>query len=89
MAIKIISKKTRYNSGFDVSNEMAIHNEMRHISIAKLLEYGVDGEMLQDDGTVQCGIQYLILEYVPGGELFHLCQYVGQLGDNRCKVFFK
>lgn len=88
VAIKIIKQSFMLTQpAFDPNNEIEIHKSISHKSIVKLLGSGHDGQLRKENGLVISGLTFLILEYISGGELFHLCQYTGQMSETKGLMF--
>lgn len=49
--------------------------------------YGSDGHVLKPSGREIKNLVYILLEYVPGGLLFDLCQTVGGMGEEGGRFF--
>jgi serine/threonine protein kinase len=60
---------------------------MKHGNIVNILGYGSDGHVKKPSGREIKNLVYIILEYVPGGLLFDLCQTVGGMGEEGGRYF--
>ena len=82
VAIKIIKQSFILTQPkFETQNEIDIHKSVNHKGIVKLLGSGSDGQLKKENGIVISGLTFLIMEYISGGELFHICQYTGQMSE--------
>lgn len=76
--MKVLHKKTvyRYKQIEHVQNEKNILSTIQHPGIVKLF------------GTFQCPDSlYFLMEYIPGGELFHCIRKFGKLPENVVKYY--
>lgn len=88
VAIKIIKQSFMLTGpGYDPSKEIEIHKSVSHKGIVKLLGSGHDGQLRKENGLVISGLTFFIMEYISGGELFHLCQYTGQMSETKGLMF--
>jgi len=62
---------------------------MKHHNIVNILGYGSDGHVKKPSGREIKNLVYIVLEYVPGGLLFDLCQTVGAMGEDGGRYFMK
>lgn len=70
-----------------VKNEINILKSLDHQGIVKLIETGFDGNVLKPSGASVENLVYLILEYVPSGTLFNMCEANGAMGENIGRFF--
>ena len=70
-----------------VKNEMDILRGLDHKGIVRLVETGQKGTVLKPSGTKMQNLVYLLLEYVPCGTLFNLCEKNGPMGENIGRFF--
>ena len=70
-----------------VKNEMDILRGLDHKGIVRLIETGQKGTVLKPSGTKMQNLVYLLLEYVPCGTLFNLCEKNGPMGENIGRFF--
>lgn len=66
---------------------MAIHSKLHHEKIIKLHESGVNGKIKAPSGRTISDVVYLVLEYVPQGILFDVCQNLGGMGEDVGRFF--
>ncbi|KAH9280553.1 Maternal embryonic leucine zipper kinase [Echinococcus granulosus] len=78
VAIKIIDKKKLGAEVFRVRGEIEALKRLSHPNIYSLYQ------VIETDGTF-----YLILEYVPGGELFDYILHNGSLQESHARVLFR
>jgi serine/threonine protein kinase len=62
---------------------------MKHHNIVNILGYGSDGHVKKPSGREINNLVYILLEYVPGGLLFDLCQTVGAMGEDGGRYFMR
>ena len=62
---------------------------MKHQNIVNILGYGSDGHVKKPSGREINNLVYILLEYVPGGLLFDLCQTVGAMGEDGGRYFMR
>ena len=72
-----------------VEQEIQILHGMKHHNIVNILGYGSDGHVKKPSGREIKNLVYIILEYVPGGLLFDLCQTVGAMGEDGGRYFMR
>ena len=60
-----------------------------HKNINKIIGYGSDGKIVKPSGREITNLVYIILEYVPGGLFFDLCQAGGGMGEDAGRYFFE
>lgn len=60
-----------------------------HKNINKIIGYGSDGKIVKPSGREICNLVYIILEYVPGGLFFDLCQAAGGMGEEGGRFFME
>lgn len=60
---------------------------MNHKGIVKLIETGEKGNVRKPSGVKVQNLVYLLLEYVPCGTLFNLCEKNGAMGENIGRFF--
>ena len=60
-----------------------------HKNINKIIGYGSDGKIIKPSGREITNLVYIILEYVPGGLFFDLCQAGGGMGEEAGRYFFE
>lgn len=70
-----------------VENEISILRGLNHKGIIKVVETGTNGIVLKPKGTVVKNLVYILLEYVPSGTLFNLCEKNGAMGENIGRFF--
>ena len=67
---------------------MTIHEKLKHDKIIKLHSSGLDGKIKTQSGKTIENVVYLVMEYVPQGILFDVCQSLGGLGEDVGRFFF-
>lgn len=60
---------------------------MRHENIVHMSGFGDSGEVVKPSGRQISNLVYIMMEYVPGGLLFDLCQTMGAMGENGGRFF--
>lgn len=70
-----------------VQNEMNILQGLNHKGIVKCIETGESGVVLKPSGNKVQNLVYLLMEYVPCGTLFNLCEKNGPMGENIGRFF--
>lgn len=72
-----------------VEQEIQILHGLKHVNIVNILGYGSDGQVKKPSGREIKNLVYILLEYVPGGLLFDLCQTVGGMGEDGGRYFMQ
>ena len=62
---------------------------MDHHNINRIIGYGSDGKILKPSGREISNLIYIVLEYVPGGLFFDLCQAAGGMGEEGGRYFME
>jgi len=70
-----------------VHNEITILKNLNHGGLVALLGYGDSGEVLKPSGRRIKNLVYIMMEFVPAGLLFDLCQTMGAMGENAGRFF--
>ena len=70
-----------------VEQEIQILQGLKHPNVVKIQGYGSDGYVKKPSGREIKNLVYILLEYVPGGLLFDLCQSVGGMGEDAGRFF--
>lgn len=70
-----------------VENEIAILKMLDHHGIVKCIETGKNGTVMKPSGTVVKDLVYILLEYIPNGTLFNLCESNGAMGESIGRFF--
>ena len=89
-AIKILKEeflRRDNDSILSVHNEITILKNMNHSNVVAMLGYGDSGEVVKPSGRHINNLVYIMMEYVPGGLLFDLCQTMGAMGENGGRFF--
>ena len=89
-AIKILKEeflRRDTDSILSVHNEITILKNMHHSNVVGMLGYGDSGEVVKPSGRHISNLVYIMMEYVPGGLLFDLCQTMGAMGENGGRFF--
>ena len=53
-----------------------------------MLGYGDSGEVVKPSGRLIDNLVYIMMDYVPCGLLFDLCQTMGAMGEHAGRFFF-
>lgn len=72
-----------------VEQEIQILQGLNHSNIVNILGYGSDGYVKKPSGREISNLVYIILEFVPGGLLFDLCQTLGGMGEEGGRFFLE
>merc|ERR1712159_698527 len=70
-----------------VEKEIQILQGLDHKNIVSILGYGSDGFVKKPSGREIKNLVYIMLEYIPGGLLFDLCQTCGGMGEDGGRFF--
>merc|ERR1719364_469789 len=70
-----------------VEQEIQILQGLNHSNIVSIMGYGSDGYVKKPSGREIKNLVYILLEYIPGGLLFDLCQTVGGMGEDGGRFF--
>ena len=70
-----------------VHNEITILKNLDHGGLVGLIGYGDSGEVLKPSGRRIKNLVYIMMEFVPAGLLFDLCQTMGAMGENAGRFF--
>ena len=62
---------------------------MNHHNINRIIGYGSDGKIVKPSGREISNLVYIVLEYVPGGLFFDLCQAAGAMGEEGGRYFME
>lgn len=54
-----------------------------------LIGFGADGTIVKPSGQQIHNFVYIMLEYIPGGLLYDLCENVGGLGEDGAHFFME
>ena len=90
VALKILKEEFLRREGdsiLSVHNEITILKHMNHEGIVMLKGYGDSGEVVKPSGRHIRNLVYIMMEYVPGGLLFDLCQKMGAMGEDTGRFF--
>jgi len=60
---------------------------LNHQNIVNILGYGSDGYVKKPSGREIKNLVFILLEYIPGGLLFDLCQTCGGMGEDAGRYF--
>lgn len=60
---------------------------LKHQNIVNILGYGSDGYVKKPSGREIKNLVFILLEYIPGGLLFDLCQTCGGMGEDAGRYF--
>ena len=70
-----------------VEKEIQILQGLKHKHIVNILGYGSEGHVKKPSGREIKNLVYIMLEYIPGGLLFDLCQTLGGMGEDGGRYF--
>lgn len=70
-----------------VHNEITILKNMHHSNVICMQGFGDSGDVVKPSGRRISNLVYIMMEYVPGGLLFDLCQTMGAMGENGGRFF--
>ena len=90
VAIKILKEeflRRDNDSILSVHNEITILKNMNHPGVVAMLGYGDSGLVLKPSGREIKNLVYVMMEFVPSGLLFDLCQTMGAMGENAGRFF--
>lgn len=90
VAIKILKEeflRRDNDSILSVHNEITILKNIDHNGVVAMHGYGDSGEVLKPSGRRITNLVYIMMEFVPGGLLFDLCQTMGAMGENAGRFF--
>ena len=90
VAIKILKEeflRRDNDSILSVHNEITILKNIDHAGVVAMHGYGDSGEVLKPSGRRITNLVYIMMEFVPGGLLFDLCQTMGAMGENAGRFF--
>ena len=89
-ALKILKEeflRRDNDSILSVHNEITILKNMNHEGIVALYGYGDAGLVVKPSGRHITNLVYILMEFVPCGLLFDLCQTMGAMGENAGRFF--
>lgn len=89
-ALKILKEeflRRDNDSILSVHNEITILKNMNHEGIVALYGYGDAGLVVKPSGRHINNLVYILMEFVPCGLLFDLCQTMGAMGENAGRFF--
>ena len=90
VAIKILKEeflRRDNDSILSVHNEITILKNMNHQGVVQMQGYGDSGAVVKPSGREIKNLVYVMMEYVPSGLLFDLCQTMGAMGENAGRFF--
>ena len=70
-----------------IENEIEALRNVRHKHVLRLLAYNLNAKYPQKDGKIIKTV-LLVLEYLPGGELFEILYYTHALKENIARTYF-
>lgn len=70
-----------------IEKEIEILQGLKHKNIVNLVSYGSDGHVAKPSGKEMSNIVFIMLEYIPGGLLFDMCQTLGVMGEDAGRFF--
>jgi len=93
---KVVALKfmTRADSSWEQEQAMQVKTEIKSMiriaspHVMKLYAYNLNAKYPEKDGKVISTI-LLVLEYCPGGELFDILYYSGQLAEKTARTYFR
>ena len=91
VALKIMKEeflRRDNDSILSVHNEITILKNLQHENLVCMLGYGDSGEVMKPSGRLINNLVYIMMEFVPCGLLFDLCQIMGAMGEHAGRFFF-
>lgn len=93
VALKFMDKKKASESWQEtqtrqVRTEIEALKQIQHPNILRLLAYNLNARYPERNG-VNRNVILLVLEYMPGGELFDILYYSAQLEENVARTYFR
>ena len=79
--------KKDHRNMMTVENEITILKNLNHKGIIKVIDTGNNGFVRKPKGSMVRNLVYILLEYVPCGTLFNLCERNGAMGENIGRFF--
>jgi serine/threonine protein kinase len=70
-----------------VETEIQILSGLDHPNVARIIEYGSDGEVIKPSGKKINHLVYTVLEHFSGQTLFELCHSFGKMKEAIGKLF--
>ena len=89
-AIKIFKEeflRRDNDSILSVHNEITVLKNTQHANLVQIYGYGDAGEVVKPSGRRIENIVYIMIEFVPSGLLFDLCQTMGAMGEDAGRFF--
>merc|ERR1719375_131117 len=90
IALKLLREEFLQRDGDSIKSveqEIQILQGLTHTNIVSILGYGSDGYVKKPSGREIKNLVYILLEYIPGGLLFDLCQTCGGMGEDAGRYF--
>merc|ERR1712159_828681 len=90
IALKLLREEFLQRDGDSIKSvekEIQILQGLDHKNIVSILGYGSDGFVKKPSGREIKNLVYIMLEYIPGGLLFDLCQTCGGMGEDGGRFF--
>ena len=90
IALKLLREEFLQRDGDSIKSveqEIQILQGLTHSGIVGIKGYGSDGFVKKPSGREIKNLVFIILEYIPGGLLFDLCQTCGGMGEDGGRFF--
>merc|ERR1719326_2410624 len=90
VALKLLREEFLQRDGDSIKSveqEIQILQGLNHGNVVSILGYGSDGFVKKPSGREIKNLVYILLEYIPGGLLFDLCQTCGGMGEDGGRFF--
>jgi len=90
IALKLLREEFLQRDGDSIKSveqEIQILQGLTHTNIVSIQGYGSDGYVKKPSGREIKNLVYILLEYIPGGLLFDLCQTCGGMGEDAGRYF--
>lgn len=90
VALKLLREEFLQRDGDSIKSveqEIQILQGLTHSNIVSIQGYGSDGYVKKPSGREIKNLVYILLEYIPGGLLFDLCQTCGGMGEDAGRYF--
>ena len=67
--------------------EISIHKGLNHQNINMLIDYGTEGVIVKPSGRIINNLVFIIMEYVPGGTFYDMCEKFQGMGETKARFF--
>ena len=72
-----------------VEQEIRLLEKVRHTNIVNLLSSGKDGRISKASGAMLDNVNYIMMEYVPGGLMFDVIKGISSCGEDGGRFFMR